>query len=163
MLWLTPLLCRHTDLRLRRLGASVSAVLLIVDLPPYSMGKYAMCGSNHGRPCYRKLLAWHVDAEAPDVLAYFYDDRDGTAHHGWWIGFAVGVPIGCARHLDHEARTPLVSGWRIPDDGPVDTAATLGPPSHCIEGVRFQAEVRQLCVVPYSANAFVATLLPARV
>lgn len=86
------------------------------------MGCYSMQGINHERPVYRK----HGISGTPDVVIFFWDERDGTRWCGWWLGPKIGWDHpGWARHQDRTARTPPMAGWQVPAYGPMDETMRL--------------------------------------
>mmetsp|Transcript_64567 Transcript_64567/g.120205 ORF Transcript_64567/g.120205 Transcript_64567/m.120205 type:complete len:282 (+) Transcript_64567:96-941(+) len=83
-------------------------------------GSYRQVGRHHGRPTYRKVETSDTSQTAPEVCIYFWDERDGDARQGWWIGPQLGSTITYAYHSDADAETPPTEGWRMPSTGPVD-------------------------------------------
>merc|ERR1719188_2963771 len=71
---------------------------------------------NHGKPTYKKDS--QVNGLTP--IIYFYDDRDGPAASGWWLGPTVGGNEVWGFHPNTSAPAPPTTGWRVPHSGPVD-------------------------------------------
>ena len=59
-------------------------------------------------------------------VIYYWDERDGAAAQGWWIGIGVGGAQVWARHPS-TAQTPPESGWHIPYNGAVCPQARVTP------------------------------------
>ncbi|CAK0871624.1 unnamed protein product, partial [Prorocentrum cordatum] len=71
-------------------------------------GSYLPSGSNHGRPVYKKTQ----QVRGFDVLAYFWDERDGVQMSGWWFGPAVGADNVWAYNADRKGLKPPQAGWQ---------------------------------------------------
>eukprot|EP00446_Apocalathium_sp_SHHI-4_P081127 CAMPEP_0177500406 /NCGR_PEP_ID=MMETSP0369-20130122/36656_1 /TAXON_ID=447022 ORGANISM="Scrippsiella hangoei-like, Strain SHHI-4" /NCGR_SAMPLE_ID=MMETSP0369 /ASSEMBLY_ACC=CAM_ASM_000364 /LENGTH=116 /DNA_ID=CAMNT_0018977807 /DNA_START=6 /DNA_END=353 /DNA_ORIENTATION=+ len=50
---------------------------------PIICGEYTMTQMNHGKPAYTKAAQ---GSNGFAVMIYFWDERDGAAASGWWIG-----------------------------------------------------------------------------
>lgn len=80
-------------------------------------GLYRHWGSHHGRPAFRSACELTKGFAA---FIYYWDSRDGADFCGWWMGPRLGGEDVWVRHSDHHAKTPPVSGWRVPHDGAED-------------------------------------------
>jgi hypothetical protein len=90
-------------------------------------GSYRVSGQNHNRAIYQMYegeLKDLNDKEKPVI--YYWDERDGAAAQGWWIGIGVGGAQVWARH-PQASQTPPETGWHIPYNGGVDQAARVSP------------------------------------
>jgi hypothetical protein len=99
-------------------------------------GEYEICGANHDRPAFKSIDY----GQGFESFIYFWDDRDGPAFTGWWIGPSLGGQDAWVRHPGVPSeRWPPRSGWLVPHDGPVDShmvvelallsSAPSGPPA----------------------------------
>lgn len=90
---------------------------------PIICGDYSIAGSNHGKPSYKK----DVVANGLQVMMYFWDERDGAASSGWWIGPQVGGNMVWGHHPNRTTGTPPTSGWQAPHSAAADPAMTVSP------------------------------------
>jgi len=88
---------------------------------PIICGDYAISGSNHGKPAYKREGA----AGGLQVMLYFWDERDGAASSGWWIGPKVGGNMVWGHHPNRTSGTPPNSGWQAPHSAPADPAMVV--------------------------------------
>jgi len=88
---------------------------------PIISGDYSISGSNHGKPSYKKDAA----SNSLQVMMYFWDERDGAASSGWWIGPQVGGNMVWGHHPNRTTGTPPTSGWQAPHSAPADPAMTV--------------------------------------
>eukprot|EP00930_Biecheleria_cincta_P059693 TRINITY_DN45414_c0_g1_i1.p1 TRINITY_DN45414_c0_g1~~TRINITY_DN45414_c0_g1_i1.p1 ORF type:complete len:758 (+),score=88.11 TRINITY_DN45414_c0_g1_i1:60-2333(+) len=80
-------------------------------------GVYFWEGVNHGRPVYKRLSK----GGTADVVIFFWDDRNGPTHAGWWFGPEIGWShAGWAHYGGTMGSIPPTSGWKVPPDGVVD-------------------------------------------
>merc|ERR1719199_2280752 len=90
-------------------------------------GTYKLSGNNHNRGIYQMYEGELKDAELKEMpVIYYWDERDGAAAQGWWIGIGVGGAQVWARHPS-SAQTPPESGWHIPYNGAVCQQARVTP------------------------------------
>ena len=61
-------------------------------------GTYFRCGTNHGRPVYKKMRETAQKGDDLDVLIYFWDQQDTDGDCGWWIGPSIGGELVWAYH-----------------------------------------------------------------
>ena len=52
-------------------------------------GTYKLSGNNHSRGIYQMTEGELRDSAEKPVI-YYWDERDGAAAQGWWIGIGVG-------------------------------------------------------------------------
>jgi len=88
-----------------------------------------MVSMNHGKPAYKK----EATGQGVAVMIYFWDERDGIASAGWWIGPEIGGNMVWGHHSSRSSSTPPTSGWNAPHSSPVDptmtlSVATVAPP-----------------------------------
>lgn len=86
-------------------------------------GDFSASGANHGKPVYKK-----DSRDSPNgvtVLIYYWDDRDGPSFSGWWFGPKVGGDQVWAYNGDKSSPMPPAKNWKVPWDGPVDSALQL--------------------------------------
>lgn len=88
---------------------------------PIIRGDYALAGSNHGKPAYKK----DTTANGVAVLVYYWDERDGASGAGWWIGPQVGGNMVWGHHPDRTSATPPLSGWQAPHSTPADPSIVV--------------------------------------
>eukprot|EP00929_Paragymnodinium_shiwhaense_P077106 TRINITY_DN3968_c0_g1_i1.p1 TRINITY_DN3968_c0_g1~~TRINITY_DN3968_c0_g1_i1.p1 ORF type:complete len:2055 (-),score=796.97 TRINITY_DN3968_c0_g1_i1:227-6391(-) len=98
------------------------------DVAATLVGNYAEVGENHGRPTFKKMEKI-VGHEAVEVFVYFWDDRDGSDHSGWWFGDEVGGSQVWAMAKISSSKPPKM-GWRVPWD-----AKTVKPGVLVVEDV----------------------------
>jgi len=92
---------------------------------PIVNGTYNKGQENHGRPTYlRDQKAVTSPGTTSDVMAYFWDERDGAALCGWWLGAKVGGDQAWG-YNPSKSMTPPTSGWRVPHNGPADPALSV--------------------------------------
>ena len=86
-------------------------------------GTFTLYGENHGRKVYKKD---GLDPGQMEVMIYFWDQREGEALSGWWIGPQIGGTLIWAHnsigHFD-----PPTRGWKVPWNGDVDPALIVTP------------------------------------
>jgi hypothetical protein len=70
-------------------------------------GTYKREGDFHERPKFRTMIH-------PPYVIYYYDDRDGVAKRGWWIGKEDGSTQVWG-HAPSDSPFPPESGWTIRD------------------------------------------------
>ena len=61
-------------------------------------GTYFRCGTNHGRPVYKKMREKAQNGDDLDVVIYFWDQQDTDGDCGWWIGPSIGGELVWAYH-----------------------------------------------------------------
>jgi hypothetical protein len=113
------------------------------------VGNYIEHGQNHGRKVYKKL---HSDYEA---FVYYWDDRDGAAGVGWWLGSEVGGDETWSHStaLCFGMEPPL-TGWKIPFDGPLCDTLVVVPRVNAPE------PLPSISAADLEASALVASPLP---
>mmetsp|Transcript_39347 Transcript_39347/g.83859 ORF Transcript_39347/g.83859 Transcript_39347/m.83859 type:complete len:928 (-) Transcript_39347:89-2872(-) len=89
---------------------------------PIVRGSYVLDGSNHGKPSFRKDP---IGADGLTVIIYFWDERDGAAASGWWIGPSIGGNMVWGHHPNRSSATPPCGGWQAPHSSPVDPTMVL--------------------------------------
>merc|ERR1719174_133970 len=88
-------------------------------------GRYAAKEVNHGRPVFQMTSGGSPENSEPPKI-YYWDERDGAASRGWWIGIGVGGKHVWA-HNESADGTPPAQGWKIPFNGGVDPSAAVNP------------------------------------
>ena len=83
---------------------------------PIIRGSYTLQERNHDRPVFRKDEKFGKG----DVMLYFWEDKESPDFSGWWFGTLIGGDEVWAFHPDTSAKSPPMSGWQCPFDGPVD-------------------------------------------
>mmetsp|Transcript_14254 Transcript_14254/g.44822 ORF Transcript_14254/g.44822 Transcript_14254/m.44822 type:complete len:994 (+) Transcript_14254:82-3063(+) len=83
---------------------------------PIVCGNYTLTTTNHGRPVYRK----DPQPGKPEVMLYFWDERDGVGSSGWWLSPKVGSEVVWGFHPSRASQTPPTTGWKVPYDAGVD-------------------------------------------
>jgi len=92
---------------------------------PIVNGTYNKLQENHGRPTYlRDQKAVTGPGSTSDVMAYFWDERDGASLCGWWLGAKVGGDQAWG-YNPSRSMTPPTSGWRVPHNGPADPSLAV--------------------------------------
>merc|ERR1719162_1095816 len=82
-----------------------------------------MASMNHGKPAYKK----EAQANGLVVMIYFWDERDGPASSGWWIGPQIGGNMVWGHHPNRASATPPTGGWQAPHSAPADPSMSLVP------------------------------------
>lgn len=90
---------------------------------PIIRGDYNMASMNHGKPAYKKETA----NNGLVANIYFWDERDGPASSGWWIGPQVGGNMVWGHHPNRSSATPPTSGWQAPHSAPPDLTMVVSP------------------------------------
>jgi len=88
-------------------------------MPPATkviLGEYVEEGMNHGRQYFRKQRV--AGKKGPEVILFYWDDRDGKELTGWWFGDRLGGGQVWA-HVASSMQTPPRVGWQCPVDCPV--------------------------------------------
>merc|ERR1719162_1908617 len=80
-----------------------------------------MASMNHGKPAYKK----EAQANGLVVMIYFWDERDGAASSGWWIGPQIGGNMVWGHHPNRTSATPPLGGWQAPHSAPADPSMVI--------------------------------------
>jgi len=88
---------------------------------PIIRGDYTRFCVNHGKPAFKK----QASPGGMEVMIYFWDERDGPAASGWWLGPKLGSDHVWGFHPNKAARTPPTTGWQVPHSGPADPTCIL--------------------------------------
>lgn len=100
-------------------------------------GSYTLTDAeNHEKPVYKK----DFQVSGLDVRLYYWDDRSGPDSCGWRFSPTVGDDQSWAQNQSKD-RTPPLTGWKVPCDGPVDTTFKISfPPGWEVAGTPGTAE-----------------------
>lgn len=90
---------------------------------PIIRGEYQLSQMNHGKPAYKK----EGGGQGLVVMIYFWDERDGAANSGWWIGPQIGGNMVWGHHPNRTSGTPPTSGWQAPHSCPADNTLVVAP------------------------------------
>ena len=70
-------------------------------------------------------------AEKPVI--YYWDERDGAAAQGWWIGIGVGGQQVWAHNTGSDM-TPPLSGWKVPSAATAPAPVMSQDPGQGVRG-----------------------------